>query len=156
MSSRTFYLGAILWAELASLPRIVLALVVLAWLISEFISRRILMKMSDEEVIFTFRNSSRQGERGNIMYNPVAERPTVYFNPSNRGAALWVIEVLPVFCLGVLGPYLYLKSFLLRDNFEPKFVIVFGFTLAFAAMTRTVTTEYYLVRRALKLKSSET
>ncbi|MFV0295366.1 MAG: hypothetical protein ACK5JT_04520 [Hyphomicrobiaceae bacterium] len=155
MSSWTFYPGAIFWAELSSLPRIVPVLIVLMWLISEFVSRHILKGISDQEVIFTFNNSFRKGEFGNILYNPVNERPKAYFNSSSRGAILWTIEILPAFCLGVLGPYLYLKSFLLRGNLEPRFMIAFAFSLAFAAMTRSVTTEYYLVRRALKLKALE-
>lgn len=155
LSSRTFYLGAILWAELASFPRIILIFVAALWLFSELISRHIVRKLSDQQVEFTFEKSFKRDKSGDILYNPVEERPETHFDSSKRGAVLWVVEVLPAICLGVLAPYLYLKSFLLRDNLEPRFMIVFAFTLAFAAMTRTVTTEYYLVRRALKLKADE-
>lgn len=154
ISSRTFYLGAIFWAELASFPRIVLAFVVSFWLLSELITRHIVQRLSDREVEITFEESFRQDAAGNTLYNPVKERPRTYFDPSKRGVTLWVVEILPSICLGILAPYLYLKSFLLRDNLEPRFMIVFAFTLAFATMTRTVTTEYCLVRRALKLKAN--
>lgn len=153
-SSWIYYPGALLWLDLSGAPRKYLLLVALAWLISEAVSCIKLRAISDTQLAEGFKDKFSQDIDHNIRYDAPKEPREEFLAPDARSLPLWIIEILPTAILLILGPFLYLTSFMLRSDFQPRFLIVFAFSFAFATLTRTTTTEYLIVRRALKQKAA--
>lgn len=152
-SSWTYYPGAMLWLELSGVGRKYLLVVALVWLVSELISFTKLKAISDSQLTKAFSASFSTDADGNILYDATKERSLEILSADSRSRLLEVFEVLPTVVVFILGPYLYINSFMLRTDFQPRFLICCAFAFAFATLTRMITMEYRIVRRALRLKA---
>jgi Ca2+/Na+ antiporter len=156
LSFRIFYMGALLWLSLTNIGLWAYVVVICLWLFSELTNKHEVNVVGDEEIREAFRKRFKPHPDGYLLYNPIAN--VNYLHKKERAA--WVkwrdrLESLGAAVVALMGPVIFIRSQLYRENFEPRFLIVAGLLLAMALALRGMTTEVAIARRALKLKQQE-
>ncbi|MGR2737310.1 hypothetical protein ACUY1T_02540 [Billgrantia sp. Q4P2] len=155
-SFRIFYVSAFLWVSLSSMGWWAYLVVIMLWIFSELTNCYEIRRVSDDEISKAFRKRFKIHPVGFLLYNPIANVKDLH----SWGRAPWVkwrdrFETFGAAIGVIIGPALFIRSQLYRDNFEPRFMIMTGVALAMAMALRHMTTEVAIARRALKLKQQE-
>ncbi|MGR2737312.1 hypothetical protein ACUY1T_02550 [Billgrantia sp. Q4P2] len=152
-SFRIYYMGALLWLSLTGISVWVYFLVIALWGGAELKNYYEVRRVSDEEIICAFRKRFKKHPNGYWLYDPLVNIKNVHRRNRKVGEK-WRgrIEALGAGVLVIIGPALIIRSQLYRDNFEPRYMIVAGVLLISAIAAHRMTTEFDIVRRAMKLK----
>ncbi|MGR2737311.1 hypothetical protein ACUY1T_02545 [Billgrantia sp. Q4P2] len=156
LSFRMFYVSSLMWLLLSNVSWLAYFCVVLLWVFSEVNNAYEVRRVSDEEINKAFRKRFRFHSEGDVLYNPLVSVKEL----CNTGRKSWVkwrdrFETFGAVVLVIIGPALFVRSQLYRDNFEPRFLIIACVALVLALAVRSMTTEVAIARRALKLKQQE-
>lgn len=154
LSFRTMYFSALLFVPLAGINLYFSLIVVALWLLSESINLYEKRRLSVKDIESFYKKCFRKDITGNLLYNPtkIAWRA---ISDAHRSKAIRIrnrMEYLGAGFVVVLGPVLFLKSQLYRENFEPRFLILLFVTLSMAMASRHLSTEVAWSKRAINLK----
>lgn len=155
-SFRIFYISALLWVSLSSIGWWAYLIVIALWIFSEITNCYEIRRVSDDEIVQAFRTRFKFHSDGYLLYNPIAGVKNLH----SRNRPPWVkwrdrFETFGAAIGVIVGPALFIRSQLYRDDFEPRFLIMTAVVLALALALRGMTTEVAIARRALKLKQQE-
>ncbi|BFM48490.1 hypothetical protein [Marinomonas sp. THO17] len=122
------------------------------WLVVELNAYRLSRRNTDEMLITYFRRQFRLDESGNYLF--YLENGFVGRLKETKKVPNWLywLENSGGLLIMIIGPLLFITSAALRDNFDPRFAIAGGIAFLMAPGFRPVSTEFYTLRRALKLK----
>lgn len=155
VSRYMYFLSCLMFLIYANPPYFWYGLFAAAWIISESIFYYENSRVTDEQIIRAYKRSFKLADtEGNWLYDPIKRVPQL---PNFKGRErweriVWWIEMPLVALVVFAGPFLFLRSFLYRDNFEPRALIICFITLAMAMSLRQMNNELLIDRRALKLK----
>lgn len=147
---RLFFVSAILLFLAAGLTPALLAVVVLLWLYSEFRHFSILRRVTEQDIFAAYPVRFSESDQGNLIYDSKVKVDGVVTGPwyySKTAEAVLIPFVI------IVGGLLFVRSFTLRDDFEPRFMIAGGFFLFVACILRPFVTRVALDIRAVKLKA---
>lgn len=150
-SPRVFFPGALIWMANVQAAWAGLFLIAAAWAFIEWLSYRRCREITDEQIVSGYRRSFRGSVDGAILYDPSTAKPSQEMLRDKHSPSR-MIEVLPAAILFFAGPALFIRSQLLREDFEARFLIVTAFAVGLGLATRFVLTDYCVTKRALSLK----
>ena len=154
---RLFFAQSIFWLLLASVHWLWLALVILAWCASEFAHHYEKSSVNNDEVARSYAQNFSKNFDGYIMYTPDENRKTKSLSV-RKNAFIKILDtggMLVMSLMVLIGPFLFIRSQLYREDFEPRFVIAGAIMLVLAFGFRRFYTRSSFSRRALLLKQAE-
>lgn len=122
------------------------------WLVVELNAYRISCRNSDVDLIAYFRRQFKLDEDGNYLFH--LENGFLDRLKGTKKISSWLywLENSGGILIMVIGPLLFISSAALKDNFDPRFAVAGGIAFFIAPGLRFVSTEFYTLRRGLKLK----
>ncbi|PKR53974.1 hypothetical protein [Thalassospira marina] len=153
---RYFYTSSILYLTISSAHWYPITVVILSWILSEMLHHHDQKKVTDENIIKTFRKNFKSAENGNI-YCTFNDQGIEKIIKEKRTRTLEIFEKFGMWGLGLicfLGPALFIRSQLYRDNVEPRFLILATISFFLAVSFRKTNTRQSYMIRALKLKKN--
>ncbi|BFM48478.1 hypothetical protein [Marinomonas sp. THO17] len=122
------------------------------WLVVEINAYRLSYRNSDTDLITYFRRQFTLDEDGNYLFR--LDSKLVDHLRASKKVPHWLnwLENSMGILIMIIGPALFITSAVLKDNFDPRFAIAGGIFFFLAPACRFVSTEFYTLRRGLKLK----
>ena len=122
------------------------------WVLVELNAYRISRQNSDDDLIFYFRKQFRRDIEGNNLFYHQTNFTDRIKGTRDTPRWLYWLENGGGMMIMIIGPVLFITSATLKNNFDPRFAIV-GIIFFFLGLgLRYVSTEFYTLRRGLKLK----
>jgi len=128
---RFYLLSSMMWMGLGSVHPIGLVLIALFWSLLEILRIRDRISISDEMLEKIFGKEYKISADGSVEYTPSDAINDKRLSSVGSGLSK-LVERVAFWALGIaviFGPFIFIRSQLYRDNFEPRFIII-G-TLAF-------------------------
>lgn len=122
------------------------------WVLVEINAYYISCKNSDADLIAYFRTRFRKGKNDSYLF--FHEPNFMQKIKGTRHITRWLywLENGGGILIMIVGPAFFITSAALRDNFDPRFAIAGGILFFLGIGMRYVSTEFYTLRRGLKLK----
>lgn len=152
-SFRMYYVGTLLWLSLANVDSWAYMVVIVLWGGAEWMNFYDVRRVSNEEIMQAFKKRFKRHPEGYFLYDPLVNVKDF----QGRSRVTWIkfrdrFETLGAGIIAFIGPTLIIRSQLYRENFEPRYLMMAGVVLFVAIFSRSMTTEFDIVRRAMKLK----
>ena len=155
-SPRVFFPGAMLWYANTSYPIIFELFILALWGFVEYLAYKKCWALSDKSIIKTFKPNFRVNADGDVLYDSTKRRSEKWADPhQSESGVLYYFENFGGYLLAIFGPAIFIFSQLQRYNFEPRYIIMMIICLVLGVGSRFVLTDYYFVKRAIKLKQVE-
>ncbi|WCN07578.1 hypothetical protein [Marinomonas mediterranea] len=153
ISSASFYSAAFfMFACMSGVSCLDLWFIPVLWLAVELNAYRLSSRNSDADLITYFRRQFKLNEDGNYLFH--LENTFLYRLKGTKKVPDWLywLENSGGILIFIVGPGLFITSAVLKNNFDPRYAIAGGIAFLIAPAFRPVSTEFYTLRRALKLK----
>lgn len=147
---RLMMLSTLLCFVYAEVAVVYLAATVILWAYFEFRHATAVAQITDEQLCEAYPTRFKQLETGELVYDSRAKIEGLATEPWH---ATKIAEIILIPLVIVAGGFLYIRSFTLRDNFEPRFLIAGCIALFIAFAVRSFMTRVALDIRALNLKA---
>lgn len=122
------------------------------WIMTEANAFHIAYKNSDSDLIAYFCTRFRKDGNGNFLFYHEPNFMNKIKGTKHIPRWLYCLENGGGMALMIIGPVLFITSAALKNNFDPRFAIVGGINFFLGVGMRYVSTEFYTLRRGLKLK----
>uniref|UniRef100_A6VUI8 Uncharacterized protein n=1 Tax=Marinomonas sp. (strain MWYL1) TaxID=400668 RepID=A6VUI8_MARMS len=152
-SPASFYLiSFFMFACMSGVSLLDLWFIPILWLVVELNAYRISCQNSDDDLIAYFRRQLKLDAEGNYLFH--LENGFLDRLKGTKKVPNWLywLENSGGMLIMVIGPLLFISSAALKNNFDPRFAIAGGIFFLMAPGCRFVSTEFYTLRRGLKLK----
>lgn len=151
---RLYLIASIMWIGLSFAHPIWLVFIFILWFLIEFSRFYDRKKISDDMLVKIFMKDYKIDTNNEYLYTP-SESVNDKRLSVDRPQFLKLVERLSFWSLGlaiILGPFIFIRSQLYRENFEPRFIIIgiLSFLLGLASIEVYSRLKY--AHRALVLK----
>ncbi len=153
ISPACFYIASFfMFACMSSVSLWDLWFIPILWLLVELNAYRLSCRNSDEALITYFRRQFSLDNDGNYLFH--LENGFLDRLKGTKKVPNWLywLENSGGMLIMIIGPFLFITSASLKNNFDPRFAIAGGIFFLTAPVFRYISTEFYTLRRALKLK----
>ncbi|MEL6722998.1 MAG: hypothetical protein AAFP10_07240 [Pseudomonadota bacterium] len=155
-SPRVFFPSAMLWYANANHPLILELFIFGLWVLIEYLAYRKCHVVSNHHIIKAFKANFRLSDTGDILYDSTRPRNEKWANShQDNGSFLYYFENFGGYFLVIFGPIIFIFSQLQRTDFEPRFMIAMIMCLILGLGSRFMLTDYYFVKRIIKLRQKQ-
>lgn len=151
---RLFFLASLSLGYLGGGQWIWLVTIVAYWALCEIAGATENSAIADQDIEKSFRKSFKTADDGQVFYTP-DPKSKEFLHGRRRPVISTLVERVAFWGCGVIvffGGSLFLTSQLLRDNFEPRFLMASGMLFFVGGALRSPTLEQKIAVRALRLR----